>query len=464
VLSHPHGCPDGLHCLRFVALGFNLFRNSKFVLVISLLFSGSMWFYVQHVMIPHQIAEAAAVGSPRGNLSDLYPRWLGARELLLHHRDPYSPQVTEEIQAGYYGRPLDPKRPQDPRDKQAFAYPVYVVFLLAPVIHLQFSVVQAGFRWFLILLTAASVMLWFRILRWQVPVVVTASAIAITLGSFPVLQGIKLQQLTLLVSGLISFGALLLVQGYFAAAGIVLAFATIKPQLALPLSCWLCLWCLEKWHLRQRFIWAYAGAMIVLCSASEVVLPGWTGKFLAAMSDYMRYTGGAGSVLDVLLTPRWGRALSVAIIGLLAVMAWRLRRVNHDSPVFRFMLVLLLVATTNIMPKTAAYNQILLMPAVMLLVRQAKVLWPNSWASRSILMICSGILLWPWIAAVSLLCARLFVPAQVIQRAWAQPLYTTFTIPLAAIVLLTFYFRKLSNPEIYADESALSLHSLPVPR
>ena len=61
------------------------------------------------------------------DLSDLYPRWLGARELLLHHRDPYSPEVTREIQIGYYGRPLDPSRPQDPRDQQGFAYPAYVV-------------------------------------------------------------------------------------------------------------------------------------------------------------------------------------------------------------------------------------------------------------------------------------------------------------------------------------------------
>ncbi len=63
-------------------------------------------------MIPQQVAAATAHDSPRGSLSDLYPRWLGARELLLHHRDPYSPEVTREIQIGYYGRVLDPTRPE----------------------------------------------------------------------------------------------------------------------------------------------------------------------------------------------------------------------------------------------------------------------------------------------------------------------------------------------------------------
>ena len=86
-----------------------MLKDSRLGLLLALLFAGSMWFYVQRVLVPYQKADAAAHGRPRGNLSDLYPRWLGARELLLHHRDPYSPEVTREIQIGYYGRPLDPR-------------------------------------------------------------------------------------------------------------------------------------------------------------------------------------------------------------------------------------------------------------------------------------------------------------------------------------------------------------------
>ncbi len=81
-----------------------------------------MWFYVDHVYLGHQLAEAAAHDTPQGIFSDFYPRWLGARELLLHHRNPYSPEVTRDIQIGYYGRPLDPSRPGDPKDQMAFAY------------------------------------------------------------------------------------------------------------------------------------------------------------------------------------------------------------------------------------------------------------------------------------------------------------------------------------------------------
>jgi len=77
----------------------------------------AMWLWIQRIAIPHQQVESATRGIPRGNLSDLYPRWLGARELLLHRRDPYSPDITREIQQGYYGRVLDASRPNDPKDQ-----------------------------------------------------------------------------------------------------------------------------------------------------------------------------------------------------------------------------------------------------------------------------------------------------------------------------------------------------------
>src|SRR5271167_2581954 len=134
---------------------------------VSALLAASMWFYVQRVLIPSERADAAAHERPRGNLSDLYPRWLGARELLLHHRNPYGDDITLEIQKGYYGRALDPARPNDPKDQQGFAYPVYVVFLLAPLIGLPFHAVQILFHCLLLGLTGASVWLWLRALRWR---------------------------------------------------------------------------------------------------------------------------------------------------------------------------------------------------------------------------------------------------------------------------------------------------------
>src|ERR1700752_5105564 len=130
---------------------------------ISILFCGGMWLYVGRVLVPQQKEYAVSRDLPRGNLSDLYPRWLGARELLLHGRDPYSAELTRQIQSGYYGRPLDLGRPNDPHDQEAFAYPLYVVFVLAPTVKLPFSVGQELFRWLLAGLTVFSVFLWLRV-------------------------------------------------------------------------------------------------------------------------------------------------------------------------------------------------------------------------------------------------------------------------------------------------------------
>ena len=89
----------------------------------AVLAAASMWFYVDRILVGYQVADAEVHQRPRGNLSDLYPRWLGARELLLHHRNPYGDDIALEIQKGYYGRVLDPARPDDPKDQQGFAYP-----------------------------------------------------------------------------------------------------------------------------------------------------------------------------------------------------------------------------------------------------------------------------------------------------------------------------------------------------
>jgi hypothetical protein len=417
-----------------------LLKDTRLGLLLALLFAGSMWFYVQQVLVLYQKADAAAHGRPRGNLSDLYPRWLGTRELLLHHRDPYSAEVTREIQTGYYGRPLDPDRADDPRvdepkDQQGFAYPLQVVFLLAPTVSLPFPVVQAGFRWLLVVLTLVSIFLWLRVLRWQPSCTVTAILIVLTFGSYAVVQGIKLQQLTLVVSALLAGCAAALVAGYFSLAGFLLALATIKPQLALPVAGWLVLWAVSDWRRRQIFFWSFALTTAVFLLASEYVLPGWIGQFRGAVGAYRQYTGGAGSLLDVLATPILGKILAAAAVIAVVVTGWRVRRAAHDSVAFSTMFSLVLVVTLVIVPSFAPYNQVLLLPAVFLIATSWKELWGRNRLTRLACGLAVLIVFWPWLASCGLMLASLFLPASLVQRAWAAPLYTSLGIPLVVVGL-----------------------------
>ena len=422
-----------------------MFRDSKLALLLAVVLAGSMWFYVQHVVIRRQIVEAKADDIPRGNLSDLYPRWLGARELLLHHRDPYSSEITREIQSGYYGRPLDASRPHDPKDQQAFAYPVYVVFLLAPLIALPFPAVQGGFLWLLVAVTIATVLLWLRGLQWHTSWLVKATLIILTLGSFQVLQGLKLQQLTLLVSGLIAASVALLATGHLLTAGILLALATIKPQLLLPVAAWLMLWLAGDWRRRKNLALGFGGTLVLLIAAAQLLLPGWIGEFRNAISQYRQYNDGALSILQVLTSPLAGNVLAIFALLMTVCLCWKLRGVPAASTAFVWMTALVLAVTILVAPKTSPYNQTLLLPAVLLAAQHRRMAWQTSFAGRAIFSISTFIVLWPWVAAFAITVLSLFSPLTALPKAWMAPAYTMLAIPFAVCVMLAFNLRTLSE-------------------
>jgi hypothetical protein len=418
-----------------------LLNRSKFGLLLAILMAGCMWFYVQQVLIKYQQADAAAHGRPRGNLSDLYPRWLGARELILRHRDPYSAEITREIQSGYYGRVLDPALASDPKDQQRFAYPVYVVFLLAPVIHLPFPIVREGFRWILGILVATTVLLWLRAIRWRPSLSVGGVLVILTLGSFPVLQGLKLQQLSLVVSGLIAASLALLADGQLYVAGALLATATIKPQLVLPLVAWLFLWACSRWHLRQGLIWSFATMMTFLLLGGEWILPGWIGEFREALTAYHQYTGGS-SVLEVLTSANWSLVLTAVIVLGSALMCWQVRRDPSDAPLFVLASALVLAATLVVIPMTAPYNQVLLIPAVFLLVRNKRSLFSGHIVIRLAALTAGLCVFWPWLVAVIFAFASLVVPRATLQKAWAVPLWGSLAMPPAITALLAWVMNR----------------------
>lgn len=401
----------------------------------SMLLAGSMWIWVQDITIARQQKEAAERGIPRGNLSDLYPRWLGARELLLRGRNPYGEDITREIQTGYYGRPIDANRPNDPKDQQAFAYPLYVVFVLAPSVQLPFPMVQKGFFWLLITLTGLSVLLWFYVMRWRVSLTTRLAWIVLVLGCFPALQAFKLQQLTLLVAALLAASITAIVEGQLVLAGILLAIATVKPQLVALTAIWLMIWTLGNWRQRQRLLWSCAGAMACLLIGSEVLLPGWLGKFRAATAAYYQYTGGGLSLLDMGLTTIGGRLATICLVAMLIIFLWQVRRESERSPAFQWSLAVVLATTLVTIPMFAPYNQVLLVPCLMLLVKEIRRVWQAGRLSRFFVVLTTALVAWPWVAAVLLALALLVLPLNTVQRAWWLPL-TTHLMPIALLALI----------------------------
>lgn len=413
----------------------------------ALLFSASMWIWVQSIAVPHQMAESAELDAPRGNLSDLYPRWLGARELLVHHRDPYTAEITREIQIGYYGRPLDPTRPNDPIDQQGFAYPVYVVLMLAPTVTLPFPTVHRIVFWLFVVLTTISVPLWLGALRWRLSRAATVTAILLALGSFPAIQGLRLQQLTVLVVALIAGAMYAITRRRFVPAGILLAMASIKPQLVFLLILWLCVWLLGNWRERQRVLWSFVISMAVLVVAGELLLPGWITEFRVAMKDYYRYTGGGNSLLNGFLPPIWARIASVGLVGMVLVFAWRNRRAGEETPAFEWLLCFTLATTLVVIPMFAPYNQLLLLPGVMMVLRVRRELWRTSRFSKFFCCLTAGSIGFPFLTAACLVIALVFLPGTTVQKAWGLPFYPSFAIPITTYGLLLVSRNVLLDPD-----------------
>jgi hypothetical protein len=418
------------------------FHKSFWLLLAAAVCAVGTWTYAGRVLIPHQISDSAARGRPRGNLSDLYPRWIGARELLLHGRDPYRPEVTREIQAGYYGRPLDSSRAGDPIDQQGFAYPVYVVFYLAPTVRLDFGVVQRAFFWILVGITAASVLLWLRVLDWRLSYAEQAAMVALTLGSLPVLQGLKLQQLSLLVAGMCAAAVALLVWGRPLAAGMVLALATIKPQLLVPLLLWLGIWSFGDLRRRYRWAAAFLIVLIILCAASELVLPHWIGRFWRAIGDYWQYTQ-AVPMLEAILGKLAGRLLEGLLAAVAALFCFQRRKAAENSGAFQTATCMVLALTVITVPTFSLYNQVLLVPAILLIARDRRTIWARSMAGRVLLIAIEVLLAWQWLSAAALAGLSFVLSPETVERASGIPRWALPHIPLGvAGLMLIHYYRR----------------------
>lgn len=408
----------------------------KFAVVLAPLFAAGMWLYVGRVVVVHQQADAFSRGIPRGNLSDLYPRWLGSRELLLNHRDPYSAEVTSEIQAGYYGRPLAAASAEGPHDQQGFAYPVYVALLLAPTVKLSFPHVQESFRWLLAFLTVVSVPLWMRFIKLKLSFANVVILSALTLGTFAAVQGIRLQQLSLLVAALIATSLFLLIADFPVLAGVLLAFATFKPQLAVPLAAWLGLWALSDLRLRWKFAASFASTLGALIAAGEYLLPGWPREFYAAVVAYRQYTQSQ-SLLDQLATPAVGIPLAALVIAGVGWICWRARKSPVRDEQFIWVTSIVLAGTLVVIPTVAPYNQLLLLPGALLLVRTWREKLKVGSATRILRALGAACLAWPWLSATALALISFFTPAA--QHYWQVPLWTSLFIPIPIAACLGLF-------------------------
>lgn len=412
-------------------------RSAWVTLGISLLVCWGVWHWTNAILIPANTAAAAATQRPIGNNSDLYPRWLGSRNALLYRRNPYSEEVTREIQIGFYGRPLDPHKPGDPTAEESFVYPLHVVFLLAPTVRLPFTIVQAAFRWIVLLAIASSLPLWMCAVGLRGRLLPVLAGMILVIGSYPAVLEFHQQNMAALAIFFVAAASASIVRNWQLVGGVFLALATIKPEVSWLTVCWLLGWAISEYSSRARLLWSFLASMFVLIGGSELLLPGWIGWFIAALRAYPAY-GVDPNIFQIFL-PTWLATMAVlTVLALFLVVCWASRKTSAGTTEFGWSLGWAGIVTLAVVPKQAAYNHLLLIPPLLLLFfdHKSSALFP-----RALRKAAFGCQIWQWTAALTLSLASVLVPTRLLLRASLWPLLTYIALvpcTLLAVMLATF--------------------------
>jgi hypothetical protein len=404
------------------------------VLLLSVLFSACMGYYHFGLLLPRSQNTFAVRGLGNGYHfgNDFYPLWLSSQQWLLHADQPYSPAVTRKIQTGLFGRPLDPGNPFDPpADYRAFAYPAFLDVLVLPLARLPFPWVRFLLAPFLVAITALSVVLWLRVLRIHFSPAIVATLILLTLFSYPVLEGVFALQIGLLVNFLLVTALLALEHGKQILAGALLALSTVKPQMSLLVIFCLLTWALSQWRERWPFASGLIAGLGVLYAAAAWVSPSWIVEWLRVLRHYGRYSQ---PTLPIdLFGAKFGAALSLGLLMLAMVVAWRIRRSSPRDPDFSTALAgLLLLSVLVLLPGQAVYDHILLLPSVLLLLQATRTLNRGRQPIRFLLVLTGLAISWQWIAALAVVTASLFVGRGALSDFWVSlPVRTAASAPFA---------------------------------
>lgn len=261
---------------------------------------------------------SVAVRSPGAN--DYLSRWIGARALFGRGENPYSDAVTQEIQMLMYGRLAHPDE-----DQVAFAYPLYAAFVAAPLVALPYAQAQALWMAFLVLLlVVCASLLARRAVGTLAPTVVLLAAVC-ALAFYPSVRGIFLGQYALFAFGCLVLALAAIDRSLDIPTGILVALATVKPQIVILIAPVILTWALanRRWRLVASAI-ATFGLLVV---AALLLTPTWISDFLLAVKRYSEYEP-IGPPLETLA--RWAApepldgmlflAMTLALVG---VTGWR---------------------------------------------------------------------------------------------------------------------------------------------
>jgi Protein of unknown function (DUF2029). len=388
----------------------NLKTKRWLLLLVAVLLATLMHCFYSFVFVAAEQIEDAQLSRPRGNDSDLYPAWLGTREFLINHRDPYSPELTADIQRGVWGRTVDARNPGDPKDQSRFAYPLYVVFVLAPTVLFPFFLAKNLFIAGAIVTGILSVWCWLRLFHPGCSRFQFAICSVLFLGSWPFVLALRVHQPALLAFTLISAAIAATSTGKLKLAGVLLAFSAIKPQSVIGVVGWLLLWSLSRWRHRKGLFLSFTLAFTLMLIAAEIMLPGWIWKWREAMSAYLQYAPLPGVYVEMMFGNRIGKLVGILITLGISLFCWKSRQDESHTDRFKLAPALILTANLVITPVWHAYDHIFLLPSAILLWEWRERFFCLKPVQRGILRFSVLSVLWQWLAGLIAIAIVMIAP------------------------------------------------------
>lgn len=313
----------------------------------------------------------SAIPGYRVQAFDSTPRWAGTRALFLQGISPYSPAADAIIQTQYFGRPLQDADKAFIRDRQGFAYPLYIVWLYLPLIFFDFSTVLVILWVSMAAAFVAGCWLWFKILSFPSDILARLFALAILLALPTTFTALQTRQPTLWVWFFLAVAIFLMRrQTPFAdgIAGFFIVLACIKPQSAiLVIGYILIVYYLVGRGLRASrwFLLGFGLTAAVLLGSTWALQPGWLAQFLVAAQSYREYAGATGA--EAVAGPQSPLALvlmALAILPWLGMVAYQLKRRTFE-PGHLLTIGYALVLQIVIFP-THSINFVFVIPLVLL--------------------------------------------------------------------------------------------------
>jgi hypothetical protein len=366
---------------------------------------------------------------PGGN--DFYPRWQGTRALLLEGRDPYSEEVTLEIQHDMYGRPA-----REDEDQVAFAYPLYVALVILPFAPLPYPLAQAFWTSALILAALAALLVLLRTLDWNPH---PAALVGLALWSvlfYPTARSVILGQISIVVLVLVALALWALKGDRSFLAGCLLGLSTVKPQLVFLIVPFLILVTLRRGN--YRVLAGFLSTVGILLVVTCILLPTWIPSFITGLASYRSYTGiyrGGASPLGYLVTalvpaPLSGLGTLAVSLGLAACVAYTWFAAVAGRLQASAALSVTIVATLLLPGETGTTNQVLLLLPL--------VHWLSMWKEHRwvVGLVSSLLLLAPWLLFLCTLEGDLEHPMMVLP------------LPTATILMLLWRRRSVAAAQL----------------